>query len=172
MFLSSEPGAGHCSTALLQAGPDQTWTYIACGQLAVTDHLFAAATTPLATLTLLSASITTQATPSNTSPSSTGTSSSTSSTSFKAYASATAASEPPESSANNVGAIVGGVIGGLGFILLAGFAIFFLRLYSKRHPKTTPEQNPRWIEGPRMIQQNVNNDRGELAGLQNIYPSS
>lgn len=139
----------------MQAGPDQTYSYIACGQHAVTDSLFAEATP-----TSSSSFIPTIATPSNTSPSSTGTSSSTSSTVLEA---ASLASDPSHSSVNNTGAIVGGVIGGLAFIFLAAFAIFFLRLYSKRHVRTNPEQTPTREESPPRIQLGVNRELAELS---------
>ena len=114
-----------------------------------------------ATPTSSSSSIPTTATPSNTSPSSTGTPSSTAlEASFSVTSTPEAASD---SSVNNTGAIVGGVIGGLAFIFLAAFAISFLRIYSKRHARTNPEQTPMKEESPPKIQLGVNHQLAELS---------
>lgn len=132
--------------------------------------MFASATRPSATTTSSSSSIPTIVAPSNPSPSSIAQSTSTSSTISGASSTTTAASGSLKFSANNTGAIVGGVIGGLAFIFLAGSAIFFLRLWSKRHPKINTEQDPMWNDGSPNIQLSRNHEPAELSGeLRLVY---
>ncbi|CAG8954648.1 hypothetical protein HYFRA_00004569 [Hymenoscyphus fraxineus] len=117
-----------CSTLLLDAGVDQTYSYIACGPSAITATLFASTTIAKTT-----------ATPSSSSPSVSSTSPSPSISSSILLLSPTPAtasslrsiveivatslpSAPPltkEPSSINIGGIVGGVLGGLA--LVAGF---------------------------------------------------
>ncbi|KAF2801753.1 uncharacterized protein BDZ99DRAFT_577436 [Mytilinidion resinicola] len=146
-----------CSTALLTARPDQTYSYIACGKVATTDHLLAAFTTgdsPTSTPTPSSSFPTPRSTsslPSSTLQtalsSSLGSSSSIATTSLATTTSSPTASSStssflalPQNSQSsttstpvpttNISAIVGGVIGGLALLCISIIVIFWLRCRS------------------------------------------
>ncbi|KAM0249641.1 hypothetical protein ACHAP5_002768 [Fusarium lateritium] len=118
-----------CSMALLTFGVDQTYSYIACGTKATTDHFYI---TPTIDVTTTSESA--ESTTSKTKTSSAVSSETTSSNIETAQSSSTEVSGtssdegPSESSSNNLGPIIGGVIGGL--VVICGTiitAIFLLR---------------------------------------------
>ncbi|KAL8733972.1 MAG: hypothetical protein Q9166_001733 [cf. Caloplaca sp. 2 TL-2023] len=133
---STDKGEDFCSTVLLTAGPDQTYTNLACAAEDQTDHLLAsttpnsqsstsqAAASSRPSLSITSPTSTTSSTPSlpaSTTPSSTVTSSPV------APPSTASVRDAPASSTNNTGAIVGGAIGGLAFMAFLVFATLVLR---------------------------------------------
>ncbi|RDW62452.1 hypothetical protein BP6252_11885 [Coleophoma cylindrospora] len=145
-FTCTDSGNDFCSTALLTAGPDQTYAYIACAAAAATDHLFAEPTSTSTTSQISRSSSTfpsrttsssTTLDPLNKSQVTTSMSSSipsfqlsssplSSSTSASASSSlANAASSAHGNNNNNgyVGAIVGAVIGGIAIICFAAIAV-------------------------------------------------
>ncbi|KAF5619495.1 hypothetical protein F52700_11778 [Fusarium sp. NRRL 52700] len=120
-----------CSMALLTFGVDQTYSYIACGTKATTDHYYI---TPTIGITTTSES--SELSTSETSQTSTDTSSDTASTttditqsaSTEAISSSSEGEDSSGSSPPKLGAIIGGVIGGL--VVICGTiitAIFLLR---------------------------------------------
>ncbi|KAH7393405.1 hypothetical protein BKA64DRAFT_86545 [Cadophora sp. MPI-SDFR-AT-0126] len=84
--------------------------------------------------------------PASLSSSSSSTSSSSSptdtSTSPNATNGATSSTDSKPSASNNVGAIVGGVIGGLALLCFIIFGALFLRKYQRNHDSTTPKRTP------------------------------
>ncbi|KFY54802.1 hypothetical protein V497_07460 [Pseudogymnoascus sp. VKM F-4516 (FW-969)] len=177
-FQCTAPGGDFCSTALLTAGPDQTYAYIACANTPKTDHLLASPTsfikTPTPTKTPTPAeksttippttSTTPSTTPSSSSPSSRPSSDSSESDSSKSSSTDHITSPPPTGAAisaptklvsdespsttssdaaapppspNNIGAIVGGAVGGAALICFLIVGIMFSR---KRHRDREPTQ--------------------------------
>jgi hypothetical protein len=114
--------------ALLTFGIDQTYSYIACGTKAATDHYYI---TPTMGVTTTSES--TESTISQTQASLAVSSKTTSSNTETAQSTSTEVSStssdesPSEGSSNNLGPIIGGVIGGLvvicGTIITATFLL-------------------------------------------------
>ncbi|OAG23618.1 hypothetical protein CC77DRAFT_1017273 [Alternaria alternata] len=120
-----------CSTALLINGPDQSFEYIACGDTAAVDSLFAVpntveATTTSASSTESSASLATSTQPPTTSDAQ-------SSTVLDPIGSILPSSTPgstpapTEQKSTNIGPIVGGVIGGLTVICLTILGVVLIR---------------------------------------------
>ncbi|SCO49885.1 uncharacterized protein FFMR_09881 [Fusarium fujikuroi] len=132
-----------CSMALLTFGVDQTYSYIACGTKATTDHYYITPTmdiTKTSESSKLSTSETSTVTSSDTASSTTDT---TQNASTEAISSSSEEEDPSGSSSPNLGAIIGGVIGGL--VVICGTiitAIFLLqRNRSKDAQAGTIEQN-------------------------------
>ncbi|KFY78884.1 hypothetical protein V499_02037 [Pseudogymnoascus sp. VKM F-103] len=187
-FHCTDAGNDFCSTALLTAGPDQTYAYIACANTPKTDHLLASPTsftttpTPTKTPTPAEKSTTipptTSTTPPPSSSSTTSTSSSDSSDSASSSSSDHITSPPPTgagisaptklvsdespsssssdtaatppSAPNNVGAIVGGAVGGAALICFVILGVMFLRKRQRdREPKQpSPSIGKPAISGP------------------------
>lgn len=128
--ISTDSDASFCSTALLTFGVDQTYSYIACGATAVTQHYDITPTTSTSATTTsdTSSSSNSQAT-SSISPSS-GDLPSSSTASVESSSTASAAAEDSSSSDKgssvNTGAIVGGVLGGIAIICVCVVAVVFL----------------------------------------------
>jgi hypothetical protein len=164
---SNKPGASFCSTALLTAGPDQTYSYIACGTAGITESLLAVAiTTPARPASSVLVQTTVQipsTSASSTSPSGTTSSSASPSTSFVSFSSITTSSalssgtisQPSVSgsafnaatgtttsnTSGNIGAIVGGAIGGLALVCIVVLGILFLRRHKHNHRKVVPKHD-------------------------------
>lgn len=140
-----------CGAAILTAGVDQTYTYIACGGEAVTDHYMITPTAepqPKTTkeptkVVSTSDPLSSQPKPtqSQTQPSSTSSPSSrpteatslskqaSSSTVTSATLGANSHSASPATDSgkpNNIGLIIGGVLGGLALLCISAIAIFYL----------------------------------------------
>ncbi|KAL7908164.1 hypothetical protein GGI35DRAFT_55381 [Trichoderma velutinum] len=139
-----------CSTALLTFGVDQTYSYIGCGGSPKTDHYLISPTTDSGStsdkLSSLTIPISTQTTTSAFSSSSISTGASfgkipeptilsTGVAPAKETNGASSSSiKNGDSSANNTGAIIGGVIGGLALLCFSGiFAILLLRRNRSYH---------------------------------------
>ncbi|KAF5564435.1 hypothetical protein FNAPI_2143 [Fusarium napiforme] len=105
-----------CSMALLTFGVDQTYSYIACGTKATTDHYYITPTIGITT-TSESSELSTSGTSRTTSVTSSDTVSSTTditqSVSTESISSSSEEEDPSRNSSPNLGAIIGGVIGGL-----------------------------------------------------------
>ncbi|KIH86391.1 hypothetical protein SPBR_08487 [Sporothrix brasiliensis 5110] len=147
---SSGTNVAYCSTAMLTFGVDQSYAYVACGHNPVTDHYVATPTftpTPsttssskLPSTTSTRPSVSSTSSPSTKSPAAQSSSSSSSSlatqvSATKTFAGATVGtsqatsspSPPPASSSNtNVGAIIGGVLGGLALLCTSAIVVVFI----------------------------------------------
>ena len=155
LFRSTNPAGGFCSTALLTAGPDQTYSYLACGPADVTDHLLAF-TTPASTTSTsqVSASSPASSLPTLTAASSLPSSTAASSlpidnsppSSISSSVPTLSPSKPSAVAAtpSNTGPIVGGVIGGLAFVGFVVFAIYVLRRLKSLRASTTPGSPSIW----------------------------
>ncbi|KAI1077918.1 hypothetical protein F5B20DRAFT_247524 [Whalleya microplaca] len=139
-FSCTETGAPLCSTALLDSGVDQTYSYIACGPAATTDTLLAVATSPStsSTTTSSAASSSSDSTPGSSPGSST--TSPTSPASVASEATDTAQAQPMiATSTPNTGAIIGGVIGGLALVCGTVLAVVFLLRRGRRKRQEAQE---------------------------------
>ncbi|ERT03377.1 hypothetical protein HMPREF1624_01691 [Sporothrix schenckii ATCC 58251] len=132
---SSGTNVAYCSTAMLTFGVDQSYAYVACGHDPVTDHYVVTPTfTPTPSTTSSSkAPPTTSTRPSVSSTSSPATKSpaaQSSSSSSSSITTSQATSSPSPSTAStsntNVGAIVGGVLGGLALLCSSAIAVVFI----------------------------------------------
>ncbi|EWG39715.1 hypothetical protein FVEG_02444 [Fusarium verticillioides 7600] len=135
-----------CSMALLTFGVDQTYSYIACGTKATTDHYYITPTIGITTTSESSESSTSETSRISLVISSDTSSSTTDITKSASTEGTSSSSEEGDSSGSpspNVGAIIGGVIGGL--VVICGTiitAIFLLRRNrSKDTQAGTIEQN-------------------------------
>ncbi|TXC06583.1 hypothetical protein FocTR4_00010510, partial [Fusarium oxysporum f. sp. cubense] len=135
-----------CSMALLTFGVDQTYSYIACGTKATTDHYYINPTIGTTTTSESSESTTSEASQTSSVTSSDTASSTTDitqSASTEAISSSSEEDSSSGSSSPNIGAIIGGAIGGL--VVICGTmitAIFLLRINrSKDTQAGTIEQN-------------------------------
>ncbi|KAK6842867.1 hypothetical protein PG987_003727 [Apiospora arundinis] len=153
--------SGFCSTALLDSGRDQTYSYIACGSVPTTITLLAAPTAPLTTSTQPQTSKSKVPSPSP-SPSQGASSSGISISATSATSDGSPATAPVQDSSalhpqatttesraadnatpNNTGAIIGGVIGGLALICLTVFAtVYLLRRGQRRRSEAKAQQTP------------------------------
>ncbi|KAL6872424.1 hypothetical protein HDV57DRAFT_265125 [Trichoderma longibrachiatum] len=136
-----------CSTALLTFGVDQTYSYIGCGGSPRTDHYLitpTASSTPTSptsktTSTTNQSSSPTTPTASPSPPKSTDASSGTTPSITAAPANETRVSSGSTvnggSSANNTGAIVGGVIGGIALLCISGIAAILLLRRNRPHSR-------------------------------------
>ncbi|KAH8660437.1 hypothetical protein BX600DRAFT_523389 [Xylariales sp. PMI_506] len=131
-FTCSESSFAYCSTVILDSGPDQTYSYIACGRTATIDTLLANPTTETSTENSDS-STTSSSSISNTPTSSTdsnlgseGSAAEAQTSSSSAASSTTAQATSSTSSTKNTGAIIGGVIGGLALVCITVLAVFYL----------------------------------------------
>lgn len=172
----------YCSFALLTVGVDQTYSYIACGGIAKTEHFLPSPTaqiTPTTKTNDLKVSVTaTLSTPTQTGPTQTGSAqtgstqppststpgSTTSSATQSFRASIETDSSPAkttsgnnggsavnsgtnnstgqnDSSPNNVGAIIGGVIGGIALSCIFGIAAIYL-LRRNRSNRSNRSRSP------------------------------
>ncbi|KAH6956512.1 hypothetical protein DER45DRAFT_271702 [Fusarium avenaceum] len=115
--------------ALLTFGVDQTYSYIACGTKAATDHYYITPTMSVTTTSESTESTTSQTQTSSVDPSKTTSSNTGIAPTTSAEVSSTFSDKgPPEGSSDNLGPIIGGVIGGL--VVICGTiitAIFLLR---------------------------------------------
>jgi hypothetical protein len=124
-LIMISPNSQFCSTALLIDGPDQSFEYIACGSEARTDTLFRfpntaeAKTTPAVSTFLPTISLGISAAQTS------STVSATSSLHVPAILSPISTSSKQEPV--NLGAIIGGVIGGITVICLTIVGIIFIR---------------------------------------------
>ncbi|EWZ39290.1 uncharacterized protein FOBCDRAFT_320435 [Fusarium oxysporum Fo47] len=127
-----------CSMALLTFGVDQTYSYIACGTKATTDHCYITPTIGTTT-TSESSKSTTSETSQTSSVTSSDTASSipdiTQSASTEAISSSSEEDSSSGSSSPNLGAIIGGVIGGL--IVICGTIITAIFLLRRNRSKDT-----------------------------------
>ncbi|KAI1037873.1 hypothetical protein LB505_001479 [Fusarium chuoi] len=135
-----------CSMALLTFGVDQTYSYIACGTKATTDHYYITPTIDITTTSEsseLSTGETSQTSTVRSSDTASSTADITQSSSTEAISSSSEEEDPSGSSSPNLGAVIGGVIGGL--VVICGTiitAIFLLRRNrSKDTQAGTIEQN-------------------------------
>ncbi|KAF5000844.1 hypothetical protein FGRMN_1452 [Fusarium graminum] len=132
-----------CSVALLTFGVDQTYSYIACGTKAATDHY---QITPTSGETTTSESIEPTASQIKTKTSSAVSSQTLSSTtetaqSTSAEASSTSSEEDtPANPSTNIGAIVGGVIGGL--VVICGTVIVAILLPRRNRRRDAGDDTP------------------------------
>ncbi|KAF5268681.1 hypothetical protein NW765_008303 [Fusarium oxysporum] len=124
--------------ALLTFGVDQTYSYIACGTKATTDHCYITPTIGTTT-TSESSKSTTSETSQTSSVTSSDTASSipdiTQSASTEAISSSSEEDSSSGSSSPNLGAIIGGVIGGL--IVICGTIITAIFLLRRNRSKDT-----------------------------------
>ncbi|KAH8729248.1 hypothetical protein BGZ61DRAFT_446040, partial [Ilyonectria robusta] len=173
-------GTTYCSTALLTFGVDQTYSYIACGAKSGTDHYqitpneeITTSTTSTSASESTTASVTSRQTADVSESTSDPTRSSTGSeTQSKAASdesalettSAASGDEPSSSggASNNLGPIIGGVIGGLALVCgTAIAAIYLLRRNNNRSASSQPTDQdshqappPPWVrEGPKHPQE-------------------
>jgi hypothetical protein len=149
MNYSTGKGGDYCSTAFLTAGPDQTYSYIACQGGPGNEHCFVGPTTTIQSTTISSSSIqaTTLTTLSATTSSPLSTSSLPSSTptlttqswSFPSTVAQAGAStlSTSNSNSNNLGVIIGGVVGGLAIICFFALGVIYL-LRRRQHSGRTP----------------------------------
>ncbi|SPJ82266.1 uncharacterized protein FTOL_09671 [Fusarium torulosum] len=123
-----------CSMALLTFGVDQTYSYIACGTKAATDHYYITPTMGVA-ITSESTEYATSQTQASSAVSSKTTSSNTKTAqSTSAEVSSTSSDEgPSEGSSNSLGPIIGGVIGGL--VVICGTIITAISLLRRNRRK-------------------------------------
>ncbi|KAF5674938.1 hypothetical protein FHETE_2689 [Fusarium heterosporum] len=162
-----------CSMALLTFGVDQTYSYIACGTKAATDHY---QITPTLGVTSTSESIeptTSQIKTKTSSAISTQTSSSTTETAQSASAEASNTSSKEDTPANpstNIGAIIGGVIGGL--VVICGTVIVAILLL-RRNRRRDAKHDTQWLNmtkdsSPQIWVQSNTKEPQELGG-RNIH---
>jgi len=115
-----------CSAVLLTAGADQTYTYLACGATAKTDHLLAIPITTIAATTS-SASVTSassiNSSPTHSNPAAPGSSINNSPTHSTPAAPGSSSAAKP----NSTGTIVGGVLGGMALICLTVLGLALLK---------------------------------------------
>jgi hypothetical protein len=138
----------HCSTALLTDSVNDVYSYIACGDNAVPEHLFAVATPQTTSVSSTSSTLAAAASRPTTSLASLTTStsvsytlsSSTSTTIPLSSGSSTAIPQPSGEPAT--GPIIGGTIGGLAVIAFFTLGIMFLRRYNKQ-PRVGTAPSPR-----------------------------
>ncbi|CZR41910.1 uncharacterized protein FPRO_09211 [Fusarium proliferatum ET1] len=135
-----------CSMALLTSGVDQTYSYIACGTKATTDHYYITPTidiTKTSEPSKLSTSETSETSTVTSSDTASSTTDTTQNASTEAISSSSEEEDPSGSSSPHLGTIIGGVIGGL--VVIRGTiitAIFLLRRNrSKDTQAGTAEQN-------------------------------
>ncbi|KAI1025764.1 hypothetical protein LB503_006624 [Fusarium chuoi] len=132
-----------CSMALLTFGVDQTYSYIACGTKATTDHYYITPTIGITTTSESSKLSTSETSTVTSSDTASSTADITQSSSTEAISSSSEEEDPSGSSSPNIGAVIGGVIGGL--VVICGTiitAIFLLRRNrSKDTEAGTIEQN-------------------------------
>ncbi|KAI1019761.1 hypothetical protein LB504_009444 [Fusarium proliferatum] len=127
-----------CSMALLTFGVDQTYSYIACGTKATTDHYYITPTIDITTtsepseLSTAETSETSTVTSSDTASSTTDI---TQSVSTEAISSSSGEEDSSGSSSPNLGAIIGGVIGGL--VVICGTIITAIFLLRRNRSKDT-----------------------------------
>jgi cobalamin biosynthesis Mg chelatase CobN len=159
------PGRQVCSTALLEFGVDQTYSYIACGASARTDIYLAttrdsqtsvetdeSATSSTSTTSTSGPASTTEAatstsdneiqqTSATSSPSPTEAEATTPQTEQEAEETTT--TESPSSSGNNsvvpIGPVVGGVIGGLVIVCATIIAVVYIRRSNRRKAQARPD---------------------------------
>ncbi|KAL6831920.1 hypothetical protein V8C40DRAFT_237447 [Trichoderma camerunense] len=138
-----------CSTALLTFGVDQTYSYIGCGGSPRTDHYLISTTADSGSA---SDKVSSPTIPATTQISTTALSSSSSSTVDRASVSITPSiavgpaketnggsdSTNRGSSANNTGAIIGGVIGGIALLCFSGIAAILLMKRNRSYRRQTP----------------------------------
>ncbi|KAK4443162.1 hypothetical protein QBC34DRAFT_499179 [Podospora aff. communis PSN243] len=125
------PEAKFCSTASLVFGPDQTYDYVDCAE-GPGKAIYLFSPTVKATSSQRSPSsvlATTTPTPTPTLTSTTPLSSQSEGNAEAKESSSSTASSTPETGGLNIGAIVGGVIGGLALIAGAIIALLYLRRY-------------------------------------------
>ncbi|KAF4976294.1 hypothetical protein FZEAL_7010 [Fusarium zealandicum] len=135
----------YCSMALLTFGVDQTYSYIACGAEAVTDHFYISPTVEAKTTSTEESDSTRESEPSKASTTTAEDAADTTQSSFGSsenIAEATSQSSAEESSSSggsstNTGAIVGGVIGGL--VVLCGTAIVVIWLLRRSRAGSEPQ---------------------------------
>ncbi|KAI1253861.1 hypothetical protein MGN70_004256 [Eutypa lata] len=150
-FSCTESDAPYCSTALLDAGVDQTFSYIACGQWPTTETLLAAPTATSMTITSTGAAST-----ASTDATSTSTTESTPSRTITPTPQPNTANSPlqqqptasvpvePESSSGpptNLGGIIGGVLGGLALICATVLGVVYLRRSLQRRESNNDESS-------------------------------
>ncbi|KAF5246682.1 hypothetical protein FANTH_6752 [Fusarium anthophilum] len=127
-----------CSMALLIFGVDQTYSYIACGTKATTDHYYITPTIGITTTSEpseLSTSETSQTSTVTFSDTASSTTDITQSASTEAIGSSSEGKDSSGSSAPNIGAIIGGVIGGL--VVICGTIITAIFLLRRNRSKDT-----------------------------------
>ncbi|KAF5595225.1 hypothetical protein FPCIR_4520 [Fusarium pseudocircinatum] len=135
-----------CSMALLTFSVDQTYSYIACGTKATTDHYYITPTigiTKTSESSEMSTSETTQISSVTSSDTASSTADITQSASTEAISSSSEEKDSSGNSSPNLGAIIGGVIGGLVVICATIITAIFLlrRNRSKDTQAGTIEQN-------------------------------
>lgn len=154
-FHHNSTGTTYCSTALLTFGVDQTYSYIACGAKAGTDHYQITPNDETTTTTASSAESSESTTASVTSQGSTATSETSDPTASSTRSETQRKSDSGESTAEttsgdssggsstNLGAIIGGVLGGLALVCgTAIIAIYLLRRNNtRREGSQTGDQN-------------------------------
>jgi hypothetical protein len=124
--------------ALLTFGVDQTYSYIACGTKAATDHYYITPTMGVTTTSESTEFATSQTQTSSADPRKTTTSNTGAAQSTSAEVSSTFSDEgPSEASSNNLGPIIGGVIGGL--VVICGTIITAIFLLRRNHRKDEEE---------------------------------
>lgn len=154
----SDPQSRFCSTAFLTFGIDQTYVYLHCGPDAGTQHYMASPTASPASLSSThSTSPSPITTPESPVSSATPSSNATSTSSMPSLA-----SEPNKNSdgvssggsTNNMGAIIGGSIGG--FALLCGFGVVAICLLRNNRSRGVDSlQRPRTPQGNSWSPSNV-----------------
>jgi hypothetical protein len=158
-----------CSTVLLINGPDQSFEYIACGAEATTARLLPVPNTTVATTTpsSLTSVPNSSVTGSTSLPTATvvqsssvlGSSSSFGTTSASVSSTADPVSASTQKEPMNIGAIVGGAIGGLTVICLTVLGIVLIHVRRKHG-----------VEGKSMLPSNHSlHGRDEPGGVQKTY---
>ncbi|KAF4968294.1 hypothetical protein FSARC_4239 [Fusarium sarcochroum] len=155
-----------CSMALLTFGVDQTYSYIACGTKAATDHYYI---TPTISATTTSESIE----PTTSQITSVISKDTTENTAKPTQSTSSAPSDNPieqNSSSSgghstNLGAIIGGVIGGLVVICGTIITVFLLRRNRNRGAKETISEQDTSKDLPPPRMQDEGKEPQELGGL-------
>ncbi|MCJ1338282.1 hypothetical protein MMC09_003568 [Bachmanniomyces sp. S44760] len=134
----TDSGKDYCSTALLTAGPDQTYAYLACASAASTQHLLVQFTTPTASRSSSSSSPATMITttvvlalPSSSATSNPVATMSPSSSSTQPPTS-TIAAETPNNPGDRTSTVVGSVVGALALVCFVLIGLIILHRY-RRH---------------------------------------
>lgn len=142
----SDPSSRFCSFAYLTFGVDQTYDYYHCGPNPGTGHFLALPTAEISTASTTPASTTLSE------PSSSSLPARISSLSTSTGASQQTATPETTAKVENIGAIIGGVIGGLALVCGCVVAVVYLKRDRFRRGVVSPPEQTAEIHGQRWIQ--------------------
>ncbi|KAK6948737.1 hypothetical protein Daesc_010508 [Daldinia eschscholtzii] len=138
-YCSSETDSdkGFCSTAIIDAGEDQTFLYIACGAEATQIIYLPTPTIPITTTQLITEPSSTGATTEEDTIAESSSYSTDTTSNSDPEATTTTSERPTTTTTTNTGAIVGGVLGGLA--LMCGTVVAVV--YILRRSRTTQDRD-------------------------------